>query len=158
MSPPTASANSSLPYRDGMPRTPRTSWGPYDLVHLPYYFLVRLGQRSSGFHVPLTDISSLRPKSAPALRFFFSGRSPLEVRLVKVHEVIRRPWHRIFARSLRLKVNPLPMDASPRCGILSRKLATEGQLSDSLLTIRKIESPCRRSCPKAKEQRLIRGC
>src|SRR2546425_7243729 len=37
----------------------------HDLVHLPYYFLIRLGQRSSGFHVPLTDISSLQPKSTP---------------------------------------------------------------------------------------------
>ena len=79
----------------------------HDLVHLPYYFLVRLGQRSSGFHVPLTDISSLRPKSAPALRFFFSGCSPLEVRLVKVHaEIIRRPWHRIFAAQFAVESYP----------------------------------------------------
>ena len=44
----------------------------------------------------------------------------------------------------------LVADNLPRRGIFSRKLATEGQLSDSLLIIRKIESPCRRIMSKGK--------
>src|SRR5438309_11231403 len=56
----------------------------HDLVHLSYCFLVRLGQRSSGFHLALTDISPPQPKSTPHSDASFQDVPPIEVVVVKV--------------------------------------------------------------------------